>query len=92
MDDRYVSFCSSGTIRNRYTVGTRRIALTALSLAGIGAILTPAQQTAGTPGSARATATITGKQLPTTRSDVRRGDHGQGLGFNALVAPARCAA
>ena len=64
MDDRYVSFSSSGTIRNRYTVGTRRIALTALSLDTVGVSLTPAQQTTGTPGSSSATTTINGKQLP----------------------------
>ncbi len=65
MDNRYVSFSSSEIMRNRYTVGTRRIALAALSLATVAASLTPAQQTSGTPGSPSATTTITGKQLPT---------------------------
>ena len=64
MNDRYVSFSSSGTIRNRCTAGARRIVLTALSLASVTASLTPAQQTTGTPGSASATTTINGKQLP----------------------------
>ena len=64
MDDRYVSFSSSGTIRNRYTASTRRIALTALSLATVATIFTSAQQTTGTPGSSSATTTINGKQLP----------------------------
>ena len=64
MDDRFVSYTNSGTIRNRYTVGTRRIVLTALSLASVVASLTPAQQTTGTPGSPSATTTISGKQLP----------------------------
>ncbi len=49
MDDRFVSYTSSGTIRNRYTVGTRRIALTVLSMATVAVSLTPAQQTTGRP-------------------------------------------
>ena len=64
MDDRFGTYTSSGTERNRLTVRARRIALTALSLATVTAILTPSQQTTGTPGSSSATTTIDGKQLP----------------------------
>ncbi|MGB8325873.1 MAG: hypothetical protein WCE52_23150 [Candidatus Acidiferrum sp.] len=64
MDNRYVSFSSNGVLRNRYTAGTRRIALTAFSLATVAANLTPAQQTTSTPGSSGAATTLSGKQLP----------------------------
>ena len=51
-----------------------------------------AQQVTGEPGSPGATTTISGKQLPPPASAIRRGDQGEGLGVDSLVAAARRAA
>jgi hypothetical protein len=48
-----------------------------------------AQQVTGTLGSAGATTTLNGKQLPEPPSEVRRSDQGKRKGLNTLVASAR---
>ncbi len=65
MEDRYISFCSSGTIRSRCTARVRRIALTALSLSTIAAAGAFAQQAASEACSASGTTSLASeKQLP----------------------------
>jgi arylsulfatase A-like enzyme len=65
MEDRYISFCSSGTIRSRCTAQARRIALTALSLTTFAAAGLFAQQPASEACSAAGTTSIgSAKQLP----------------------------
>jgi uncharacterized protein (TIGR03000 family) len=49
-------------------------------------------QTTGVPGSANATTTINGKQLPPPPPQIRRRDQGKRQGFQALVAAANRAA
>ena len=65
MQDRYTSFCSTGTIRSRYTAHVRRIALTALSLSTFAVAGTFAQQPASEACSAAGTTSLKSeKQLP----------------------------
>ena len=49
---------------------------------------TPAVQTTGEPGSASATTTIDGKQLPRPRPEIRRRDQRKRDAIEGLVAPA----
>src|SRR5664279_4663804 len=65
MEDRYISFCSTGTIRSRCTARVRRIALTALSLTTFVTAGAFAQQPAPETCSAAGTTSLKSeKQLP----------------------------
>ena len=65
MEDRYVSFSSSGNIKNRYTGRVRRVAFRSLTLAGLAASTLFAQQPASEPCSPAGTKSIgSAKQLP----------------------------
>lgn len=65
MDDRYVSFGSSGTIKNRCTARVRRIALTALSLGTFASAGAFAQQPVVTDKcSPEATEVLNSKSIP----------------------------
>jgi arylsulfatase A-like enzyme len=65
MGEQYVSFSGSGTIRNRCTARMRRIALAAISLAGIAASGAFAQQSSSEPCSPAGTTSVNNaKQLP----------------------------
>ena len=66
------------------------VALTLGLLAGTAlTAVASAQETTGTPGSPSATTTIDGKQLPPPDPAIRRGDQGESLGVDALVATAQ---
>ena len=76
---------------------SRVMKTTALTLSGISIIAlisvpAVAQQVTGVLGFARRHHHNHGKQLPPPAADVRRGDQGEGLGVEALVAAARRAA
>ena len=63
--------------------------LAGASLIALSCVSALAQQVTGVPGSPGATTTIDGKQLPPPDSEIRRGDQGESLGVDALVAAAR---
>ena len=73
-----------------FGAGFRRLTLGAVAVASfIAGGSAAAQQVTGTLGSADATTTINGKQLPPPPPEIRRSDQGNRQGFHALVATAR---